>query len=526
MLNRFFGPKTHDNINMFAVLVVAIGLPVTKIAMSLGTLLLAINFLLNADFKNYWERTKTNVVFWFVVAVIGFHILGLIYTTDFSFAFRDLNSKLPLFAIPIVMIAYPIKERFLNYIIYGFLLALTITSVVNFNVMMNSDVGGYRDFSLFGSHIRYALLIVTGIVLSVYLILKKNNLRIVFALLGIWFIFYTVVSKVDSGYVALAFLLLGSFIYFIRASKPSGKKKMFGVVVVGISLIVGVQFYEYISPKKAKIDFKTLPTHSKGGEKYFHDTTSIWFENGHHILSNIAENELKEAWNLRSEIDYNDTLSNGYFLNGILFRYMTSKNLTKDKVGMKKMSDEDIKNVENGMTSIRFTYGPLGSKLAGIKDEIYHYSVNGDPDGNSLLQRFEHWKAGRNIIKENWLIGVGTGDLQQEFDAEYADSNTQLDQANWNRAHNQFMTFWIAFGIFGFLVFTGFWLWFLYKNIKTINFIGICFTLIAIGSFLSEDTIETQQGVTFIALFLGIVALMNSWKKEKELNSGSDVLKS
>jgi uncharacterized membrane protein len=71
------------------------------------------------------------------------------------------------------------------------------------------------------------------------------------------------------------------------------------------------------------------------------------------------------------------------------------------------------------------------------------------------------------------------------------------------------MTFWIAFGVFGFLVFIGFWLWFLWRNINLNNLFGIGFTLIAIASFLSEDTIETQQGVTYIALFLGLSSLMN-----------------
>lgn len=517
MLNRIFGPKTHDNINMFAVFALAIGIPTTKVVMSLGALLLAVNLLLNADFKNYWNRCKKNLVFWFAVSMIVFHLMGLIYTTDYSYALRDLNTKLPLFTIPIVLIAYPIKESFLKYIFFGFLTALLITSIVNFNFMMTNEGNNYRDFSLFGSHIRYALLIVTGILLSIYFILTHKKFWIFYAILGLWFVIYTVASKVDSGYVALMFLILGCFIYYMRAARSSGRKKLFVVFTIGLMTFIGFQFIEYLSPKKAKIDFSTLPTHSKNGEKYFHDTTSIWYENGHHILSNIAPKELEAAWNSRSEIDFNDTIANGYHLKGILYRYMSSKGLNKDQVGFKKMSDEDIKNVENGMISIRFTYGTLGSKLAGVKNEIYHYSVNGDPDGNSLLQRFEHWKAGTLIIKENWLFGVGTGDLQQAFNKAYEKSNTQLDQSHWNRAHNQFMTFWISFGIFGFIVFTGFWFWFLWRNIKLKNIIGICFALIAIGSFLSEDTIETQQGVTYIALFLGISSLMNTWiiKKNK-----------
>ena len=77
------------------------------------------------------------------------------------------------------------------------------------------------------------------------------------------------------------------------------------------------------------------------------------------------------------------------------------------------------------------------------------------------------------------------------------------------------MTFWISFGVFGFLIFTGFWLWFLWQNIKLNKLIGIGFALIAIASFLSEDTIETQQGVTYISLFLGLCSLMNASELNK-----------
>lgn len=515
MLNRFFGPKTHDNINMFAVFALAVGVPVSKVVMSLGTLILAVNFLLNADFKSYWVKSKQNPVFWFVVLVLGFHLFGLFYTTDFPYAFRDIKTKLPFFAIPIIMVAYPIKARFLNYVFYGFLAALLITSVLNFSFMLNNNVDDYREISHFGSHIRYALLVVTGILLSIYLFLENKKSRVIHVILISWFLYYTMVSQVFSGYIALLLLLLGCYIYFIKTVQTNSIKI---IATVGLFAIVGIggfQLVNYLMPEKPLLNFQNLPTHSKYGAKYYDDTTSLWFENGHHILSSIAGNELKEAWNDRSDVDYEAKTAAGYEVNHILIRYMASKGLTKDKEGMESMSDEDIKNVENGMFSVRETYGVFKYRLSGLKNEVFHYAIGGDPDGNSLLQRFEHWKAGNTIIKNNWLFGVGTGDLQLEFDQAYTDSDTQLDKFYWNRAHNQFMTFWIAFGVFGFLVFTGFWFWFLWRNIKLKNFIGIVFSLIAIGSFMSEDTIETQQGVTYIALFLGLVAMMNKWKEKK-----------
>ncbi|PWH85581.1 O-antigen ligase family protein [Brumimicrobium oceani] len=517
MLNRFFGPKIHDNINVFAVFVLAIGIPVSKVVMSLGTLILAVNFLLNADFKSYWEKSKKNLVFWFVILVLVFHLLGLLYTTDYAYAFRDLKTKLPLFAIPIVMIGYPLKKWALKYVFYGFLAAVLITSVLNYIFMLKSEINDYREISHFGSHIRYALLVVTGVLLSIYLLFQQNKPRWVFVLLIIWFLYYTLISQVFSGYIAALLLLIACFLYFVKTIQNTSLKIVSILALVTVATFGAVQMINYLVPEKPLLNFGNLPTHSKNGEKYYNDTNSLWFENGHHILSQIAGDELKKAWNERSDVDYTTELASGYELNQILIRYMASKGLTKDKEGMLLMSAEDIENVENGMVNIRETYGVFQYRISGLKNEVFHYAIGGDPDGNSLLQRFEHWKAGKEIIKNNCLTGVGTGDLQIEFDQAYRESNTQLDEMYWNRAHNQFMTFWISFGIVAFVIFSGFWLWFLWKNIKLNNFIGIGFSLMAIGSFMSEDTIETQQGVTYIAFFLGLITLMNSWRKKAEL---------
>src|SRR5690554_5489227 len=246
MLNRFLGPKTHDNINMFAVFALAVGIPVSKVVMSLATLILAVNFLLNADFKNYWQRSKRNYVFWFVVLVFAFHIFGVLYTTDLSYAFRDLNTKLPFFAIPIIMVAYPIKERFLNYVFYGFLAALLITSIINFNYMNSNEVEDYRDFSLFGSHIRYALLIVTGALLSIYLLLQNKKYWIFYTIPIIWFVYYSIVSQVFNGYVALFFLLLGCFIYFIGTLKGNSVKAITSACLLAVIGIGAYQLYDYL----------------------------------------------------------------------------------------------------------------------------------------------------------------------------------------------------------------------------------------------------------------------------------------
>ena len=48
-----------------------------------------------------------------------------------------------------------------------------------------------------------------------------------------------------------------------------------------------------------------------------------------------------------------------------------------------------------------------------------------DPNGHSLLQRFEAWKVGFSIFKEVPFTGVGTGDLKNAFNPSsmFRDSN-------------------------------------------------------------------------------------------------------
>lgn len=81
-------------------------------------------------------------------------------------------------------------------------------------------------------------------------------------------------------------------------------------------------------------------------------------------------------------------------------------------------------------------------------------------------------------------------------------------------SHNQYLLVMISIGIFGFI-----WFMFalLYPGIKTRAFSDyryLAFLLIILISMLTEDTIETQTGVTFFAFFNSIF-LLNSEDKSK-----------
>lgn len=98
-------------------------------------------------------------------------------------------------------------------------------------------------------------------------------------------------------------------------------------------------------------------------------------------------------------------------------------------------------------------------------------------------------------------MGVGTGDLPDAFTRQYQIMDSPLQQSFRWRSHNQYLSIFIAFGIFGLL-------WFLvtliYPAIVTrrfLNYFYVIFWLIVIISMFTEDTLESQDGVTFYAFF-------------------------
>ena len=117
------------------------------------------------------------------------------------------------------------------------------------------------------------------------------------------------------------------------------------------------------------------------------------------------------------------------------------------------------------------------------------------------MQRFEFWKASRAIIEDHFFTGVGTGDVDLAFQQEYNRSGSLLEQEYRWHSHNQFLAIFATFGVIGFI-------WFIISLFfpairlgKFHDFYYLSFFVIIMISMLTEDTLETQAGVTVFAFF-------------------------
>jgi putative Ca2+/H+ antiporter (TMEM165/GDT1 family) len=76
-----------------------------------------------------------------------------------------------------------------------------------------------------------------------------------------------------------------------------------------------------------------------------------------------------------------------------------------------------------------------------------------------------------------------------------------LQQQYQHRAHNQWLTILLTFGILGMLLFMLVVFYPLFYKRKYLDYFYIVFFIAFALSLLTEDTLETQAGVTFYALF-------------------------
>ena len=272
---------------------------------------------------------------------------------------------------------------------------------------------------------------------------------------------------------------------------------MLGVSSIGWYLFSFVEKNTSYEP----FDIHKLDKYTTSGNPYLHNPDG-GMENGKFLFVYLCEPEMREAWQQRSKLNFEGSDGQNQKLRYTLTRYMTSKGLRKDKEGMASLTDSDIRNIENGIANVNYTQGiGIEARLMKILFEYENYKITGDPSGHSVMQRIEYWKTSWSIIEKNFWFGVGTGDMNVAFQQEYELQNSKLDM-DWRlRSHNQYLSIWVGFGIVGLL-------WFLfaliYAPIHNKSFHSLfyfVFFIIFMVSMLTEDTIESQAGVTFFVFF-------------------------
>ena len=514
---------------LLGLLMVAVGLTLSPFLMGMSQFWLVLVWLVDASltplkggqggFKDKFSRFCNNKAAVLLVAFFLMHLVGLLYTADFQYAMKDLRVKLPILVMPFVLSSMPpLDRKRFDFVMLVYVLSVFVATLFSFSTYLKHDYEDVREISHFISHIRFCLNIVFCMAIIGYYLVKSRRAvepvetpvlkclnRFLQCFLLLWFVYQIYIFESLSGYVIFAAVVVVSAVYaFLRWKKGRGWRIAVGVSALAVLLVASVVLKRQIKPllKVESVDFSTLEQKTAQGNDYWHDTIYNPVEDGKFVGLYYCKKEMQEAWSERSNLPFEGTTTNGENLEATLARYLTSKDLRKDAQGVMALTDEDIRNIEQGVANYNNWKHPgLQARLSSTLFEYNLYRRFNNPNGGSLAQRIEFTRASFHIIGQHPWFGVGTGDVPQAFSQAYDEIQSPLKEEFRFRAHNQYLAIAVAFGLVGLAFFLFVLLFPWLSSRRNHTYLYLVFLCIMLLSMFPEDTLETQAGASLFAFF-------------------------
>ncbi|MBR1513696.1 MAG: O-antigen ligase family protein [Bacteroidales bacterium] len=519
---------------LLGLMMMAVGLTLSPFLMGMANFWLVIVWVVEGfctkSFNNKLSRFWHNKAAVLLVAFYLMHVVGLLWTSDFQYAMKDLRVKLPILVLPFVMSSMaPLDRKRFDLLMQVYVLSVFVATLFSFTAYLKHDYEDVREISRFISHIRFCLHIAFSIAVVGWYMLGAStgsatrktkapepvegpttsrfvwpNRMLQMALI-LWFVYQIYIFESLSGYVALAAVAVVSAVYaFLHWQKARGWRIAIGVMALALVVVGALVLHHAVKPllQVEKVDFATLDQKTAQGNDYWHDTIHNPVEDGKYVGLYYCRKELQEAWPQRSSLPLDGLTSNGEDLEATLARYLTSKDLRKDAEGVMALTDVDIRNIEQGVPNYNNWKHPgLRARLSSTLFEYYLYRRYNNPNGGSFSQRIEFTRASFHIIGQYLLFGVGTGDVPQAFSEAYDEIHSPLKEEFRFRAHNQYLAIAVAFGLLGLALFLVVLLYPWLASRRHRTYLYTVFLGIILLSMLAEDTLETQAGASLFAFF-------------------------
>lgn len=505
----------RENIFFYLLIITAVVFPFSEALVSISTALMFLQvFVLRSWFHPTVKNRSWKTLF-FPLSVIGIYLIGMLFTLDITFAFYELKKVLFWFIVPLSVFLSPkLSDKRIYIVFLSFIISVTTASFIITAKLILHDffqMEEFRNFS-FISHIRFSFQVILALILLAWFIIRNeyqrfHQNRYLFIACFIWLIYFLILLKSLLGIITFFGTLGISLIFF--AGKLN-KTKWISVLFIALIFMILVpaffigkvlnDFYDF-----KPVDAVTVEQKTASGNYYHHDFENGARENGYQVNIYICDEELRNEWNKRSEIKYDDML-NGFPLSSTLIRYMTSLGYRKDSVGISKLTTNDIDLIGEGVTNYKFQnrFFSIYPRIYETVWELDHYFRTGDPNNKSLAQRIEYVKASVILIKENPWFGIGTGNWILKYNDVYDKMDTLLAKEKRGPSHNQYLNYMVKFGIVGFLFILLAVLFPVFREGHRRNFVFILFLIsIALANF-GDSNLETHMGLSFFTFFYSL----------------------
>lgn len=505
---------THKKIYLLGLAGFLFGLAMSEFVISVSQFLLAANWLISRNFSLKWERIKSNPTVWIIWFFYLLHAIGMAYTSDVGYGLDEMRIKLPFLLLPLFIVSEkPLSKIEIKGLLSIFVLAVvTSASFGIVHYFQHRFEVGYdvRQSSLFVPHIRLSLMSIMAIVWLFSLSISKPEkpwIKITGLSLALFLVYFIWQLQSLTGLIILPIALFSAFIFSKTSSESLRKIRIIVGGLVGLFLAVIISYGYQIA--KPFIEFngnkiENLERNTANGNMYLHRTDNLMIENGNQVWIYISDPETRPEWNKRSEFDFDGEGKTGELIRPTLYRYLTSRGVRKDSIGMQSLTPEDVFSIENGEPNIRYVnQSTIEKRVYQTMWELNNYQFDaGSHEGHSVAQRIEFWQTGLQAFLLSPLFGNGTGDVRRAMGEQYAKNNTALSKARQLKPHNQYITTGVALGVTGLLALI---LCFVFAFPQARKEpLQMAFMVILLMSFISEDTIDAQVGASIFAGFYAL----------------------
>ena len=373
MLSYFF--KNHcilirDKIYLFGILFMVVGLSFSRAFVSLSYVVLIATWLIDKNlFKKFGSFFK-NKPAWIIASIYIIHLLGLLYTSDFSYAWLDIRTKIPILILPLVFSTMrPLSKKEFLAVLLVFGLSVVGSMGTALFWFFKDSLVDFREAFHFVSHIRLGLMSIIAISIFGWFLFKKSLgfplwTKFVFIALILFLLWAVAVLEIMSG--MLLFILTAvilPIVYWFKASKKHNIWLLVGfltIIVFGyFYLYFVVNSYSRVYPQKHFAEKTDL------GNPYENFENQFPIENGNYIGRQVCWKEIKQAWNQRGSIAFDSLDKQENPIRFTLLRYLNSKHLSKDFKGVSQLTSLDISFIEKGFANVEYT------KKFSLKKRIY-----------------------------------------------------------------------------------------------------------------------------------------------------------
>lgn len=497
----------HRLIFFIALMLMLIGIPFCRPFMTIGGIVLVVNWLLEGHFREKWNLLLSNRLLFVSVWIFFVYGLWFLLTDNYAQAWNDVWMKTPLLFMPIILAtSRPLSANEFNNLLKVYLIGVLISTIYGFSMYQLHSLSDKREIAVFISYIRFEMNLCFAVFVCLYVFFQDKTRSwqqyILLLTLG-WLLF--LIFYIGALTAIIIIVVVVCALLLKKAVENTSKRNRMVYPTILVLILGAVSVYAIVIVKQyytVHFDIETADKLSRDGNPYTHHIDNGLIENGSYVFSYVCKQELVSAWEKRSNLAFDGCDMYGqHKIENTLIRYLNSKGLRKDRIGLESLEDEDIANIEQGIANVVYTNRMgLKSRIYSLFWELSDYRAYGTVSGYTLPQRFELWKNALHLIEKHPVLGVGTGDVKEAFAAQLSVSDSPLKDSN-KLSHNQFLLFFISFGALGLLLIliSIFYPFLASRRFK--NDLFFIFFVIVICAMMTDDTFERQDGLTFFAFF-------------------------